>query len=263
MIYCNGDSFTQGTELVDHIYFKDVHPGFIQNKYLTNPEVVKEYREKFSTTIMSKKLSDEDLAAIPLETPKRAWPAKLDKLVDVPVINAGEAGSSMDSICRRTVMDITNLLNEGKKIDLAIIQITFKERFEVNYKNQSFSIFPAYLQVYKDNPMVFEQGKLKIVCETEYTYYRNWLLNITHMINFFKANMIDYMFMQSMPYGNPIGKYKTLINLEKNVNFDFSMYECCQTFPDDAYTLCPGGHYTELVHEKIAEELAKIYEAKR
>ena len=78
MIYCNGDSFTHGTELYDHIFFKDIHPGFIMNKDMFSDRA-KSIQECYHSTIAKIKCSDEECNLIEEEAKRMAWPAKLEK----------------------------------------------------------------------------------------------------------------------------------------------------------------------------------------
>jgi hypothetical protein len=266
MIYCNGDSFTQGTELYDHIFFKDIHPGFRLAKDIFDLELRDILIKKHHEAILKKVNTPEENMLIHNETIKRAWPAKLEKLLNIPVVNAGEGGSSMDSICSRTITDILKLVSKGERINLAIIQVTFINRFDISVNDKMISIMHSHHDERavssKMGMAAYEYGKVRIANETIFSMYKNWLFNLVHLINFFKANNIHYMLVQSLPYFNPTGEHEDLKNLENyiNLDFDLSMFEICKRLPEDVYAFCPGGHVTEIVHEELAKEIAEKYE---
>ena len=271
MIYCNGDSFTQGAELYDHIFFKDVHPGFILARDMFNHELRDILMKKHNEAILKKVNTPEENILINNETIKRAWPAKLERLLNVPVVNAGRGGTSMDSICSRTITDILELISNNKKIDLAIIQVTFINRFDISVDDYMVSIMHSHHDERavssKMGIAAYEYGKVRIANETILSMYKNWLFNLVHLINFFKTNNIPYLLIQSFPDSYPIGEYAECKNLENYINlnfdlsiFDLSMFEICKKLPEDEYAFCPGGHMTEIVHEELAKKIVEKYE---
>jgi hypothetical protein len=110
--------------------------------------------------------------------------------------------------------------------------------------------------------VAYEYAKVRIANETLFSMYRNWLFNLIYLIDFFKANNIPYMLVQSLPYFSPTGEHIELKNLENyiNLDFDLSMFEICKRLPEDVYAFCPGGHVTEIVHEELAKEIVEKYE---
>jgi len=260
MIYCNGDSFTQGTELYDHIFHKDVHPGFRLPKDIFNIELRDALVKKHHFAIRKKVNTIAENAFIQNEEMKRAWPAKLEKLLNIPVMNGGKAGASMDSICNSTITDIINLKSNSEPIHLAIIQVTAIDRFDISINDHTISIMPSWL----DNlsTIAYEYAKIRIENETLTSMYKNWLFNLIHLIDFFKTNDIPYLLIKSMPYFEPVGKHDELKNIESylNLTFDFNMFDICTKLSTDVNAFCPGGHYAEAVHDGLAKEIAKIYE---
>ena len=263
MIYCNGDSFTHGTELYDHIFFKDIHPGFIMNKDMFSDRA-KSIQECYHSTIAKIKCSDEECNLIEAEAKRMAWPAKLEKLLNIQVINGAFGGSSMDGVCYRTITDIVDLKRKGETIDLAILQVTFAERFDIYINDKEpFSINAnMQLDAKKIGQTAVDYAKIRIANETPFSLYKNLLFNLIYIFDFFKANNIPYLVIESIPTGVPMGKYDILKNLEDYINlkFDFSMYELSRNLPKDALVFCSGGHFAEPVHFELAKEIANLYE---
>ena len=264
MIYCNGDSFTYGTELYDHVFFKEIHPGFILKKDMHETRLKSSHQKKYEDLILSKNLNKDEITLIHGEYVKRAWPSRLEKLLNIPTVNAGLGGSSMDSICDRTISDILDLKSKGKKIDLVVIQVTFADRFDICCNDKAVSVVSGQLPYSrtKMGEMAYEYAKIRVANETEFSFYKNWLMNLIHLIDFFKANHFPYLLVESLPYMNPTGQYKELVNLENYINleFDLSLLELCKTFSEDTPVMCPGGHVAEILHDELAKEIAKIYE---
>ena len=262
MIYCNGDSFTHGTELYDHIFFKNIHPGFVMNKDRFTDRS-KNIQKRYLSTIARTKCSDEECNLIEAEAKRMAWPAKLEKLLNIQVINGGFGGSSMDGVCYRTITDIVDLKRKGETIDLAIIQVTHAERFDITSSDKTVSINAnTQLDTKRIDQTAYNYAKIRIANETTFSLYKNWLFNLIYIFDFFKANNIPYLVVESVPTGVPMGKYDILKNLEDYVNlkFDFSMLQLCDRFSENELVLCSGGHFTEIVHFELAKEIANLYE---
>lgn len=114
-IYVVGDSFSAGAELEDHTfesykkynpkncddYFKWIDSKEYQNELTARPNYDKFYAEL-----------------------KRAWPAKLESITNVPVINKSFGGSSPAMWRASVLMDFLHFNKINTTIDVAIIQVT-------------------------------------------------------------------------------------------------------------------------------------------
>jgi hypothetical protein len=159
LIYCNGDSFTAGAELIDHLF--DDFPGYTAERFLnldenTWPQEIQNFLFKrrqsenhfINADIL--KLESTEITGITLSetrTPeykmpfsvivkdlekKFAWPNQL-KLLNPgsKVINEAWAGAGIAGICQRTVKDLLELKKNGRIPDHVIVGLTSHPRLEI------------------------------------------------------------------------------------------------------------------------------------
>lgn len=123
-IYCNGDSYTAGQEILDY-QFSDF-PGY--SPYGSHLAVFADHnwariRVKKGTEFFG---SHENLISKEKEF---AWPGQLKKInPDINIINGGVSGSSITGISNRTVIDL--IKNKNIKFDFIFIQLTGPLRIE-------------------------------------------------------------------------------------------------------------------------------------
>ncbi len=110
ILLCEGDSWTSGD--------------------MINPDI--------NTTYVNH--SDNDSYRLP-----KVWPHKLGKMLDVDVLNFSEAGSSNDSIIRRLVPSVFELLKKYKGDDIfVIVGWTSPERKDFFTENNWETLYPAH-----------------------------------------------------------------------------------------------------------------------
>lgn len=151
IIYVNGDSFTSGSELADHLI--PGWPGFskdIQNK--KSSKLIEKFIKKkdnvvnlyvresdIQNNVQPLKFFPEQVAGTKLfreiqETAERksAWPNLLTYLnSSIEVINNSRGGAGITGICQRSVADLYNLKKQGKIPDIVFIQLTSTARQEI------------------------------------------------------------------------------------------------------------------------------------
>lgn len=123
-IYCNGDSFTSGQEILDY-QFEDF-PGYSSNGSHLASDADRQW-----AAIRNQKGARFFGSVNNLQKQEKlsAWPGQLSKInSSIRAVNAGVPGSSMTGIANRTVVDL--LQNRQAKFDFVFIQLTSPTRFE-------------------------------------------------------------------------------------------------------------------------------------
>lgn len=123
-IYCNGDSYTAGQEILDY-QFSDF-PGYSPNgSYLAIDGDYNWARIRCQKGIEFFG-SHENLISKEKEC---AWPGQFKKInPEINITNSGLSGSSITGIANRTLVDL--LKNKDKKFDFIFIQLTSPTRVE-------------------------------------------------------------------------------------------------------------------------------------
>ncbi len=123
-IYCNGDSFTAGEELLDHLF-----PGW--PGYRTTGSIwVKD--TDYHWLEVRRKIGSTVFAGIDrlLEKQKEAsWAGQLQKIDNnISVINGAVGGASITGIANRTIVDLSTYKNQN--FDFIFIQLTGPNRLD-------------------------------------------------------------------------------------------------------------------------------------
>jgi hypothetical protein len=123
-IYCNGDSFTAGEELLDHLFVG--WPGYRTTGSIWVKDTDYRWLE------VRKKIGISVFGSIEqfLKTQKEvSWAGQLNKIdKDISVINGSVGGASIIGIANRTIADLAKY--KDKKFDLIFIQLTGPNRIE-------------------------------------------------------------------------------------------------------------------------------------
>jgi hypothetical protein len=276
LLYFNGDSFVAGVELADEILPE--HPGYLSWPLNTErPEKIwldnshtkshKLYRHNYVTFNKLSKIEYE-----------RAFPNKVAEITGLSVINQAKGGSSMDRIVRTTLSDLYALRISNPNVSLvAFVGTTHPNRSEIP---SEFSVHDEIQGITQDWQCIsttysldnlghhaVETLKLKVLYETNYhaaiSFYRNVML----LNNFCKLYDIrlhwiaarddvpnEYHIESRMLARPDLTMYQKCANLE----YAIKMNEIVQTEFSGQPVICPGGHFAEPVHKKIAQEIVKI-----
>ena len=123
-IYCNGDSYTAGQEILDYQF--DDFPGYSPTG---------SYRATDADYTWAKIRNQQgikyfgSLKTFQTQEKIAAWPGQLNKIdSSIKYINSGLAGSSLTGIANRTIIDLLN--HRDMKFDFIFIQLTSPTRFE-------------------------------------------------------------------------------------------------------------------------------------
>lgn len=121
-IYCNGDSFTAGEELLDHLFPN--WPGYRKTGSIYVKDTDYQWlavRRKMGSTVFG----SVDLL---LEKEKEnSWAGQLNKLDNnISIVNGALGGSSILGIANRTVVDLAK--HQDKTFDFIFIQLTSPNR---------------------------------------------------------------------------------------------------------------------------------------
>lgn len=275
LIYCNGDSFVQGVELGDTIIPE--HPTF--KHFTDNLDEAKKWLAKtYDHNHDYGKIRELNSTQIIKLEYERAFPHKLGKLLNVPVINHGMGGSSLDRIVRTTITDLISLKKDHDNI-IAIIGDTHYSRSELaNFEyidSLDIAGFNRYWVCLSTTYHMSGREPLEPILDYKIRYEKNYHMlvnyykNIIMLQDFCKSNDItlhwvschDDISRNSKPepeYENDI----CLNNFIEYADLDFivRMEEVAERLHYDVY--CPGGHFSEKVHEEVASIIANIIKEK-
>lgn len=288
IIYVNGDSFTQGCDIADHLY-----PSFKKN-YSLNELLAVPFRE----AVANQQAGIEAKAEYQKEHPESnskfleyerqyRWSTRLEAILNRPVMNiSSHGGSSMYAIAYRTIADVIALQNDGYNITDIIIQITACGRFSIFKNTEIFEEPPgtrhhrhSNYNIFTTNAMSSRGTKYQSLVEqmllhesfefNEYRVLHDLLMLKSALASLTGARIIivDSVFYKKTISGD---KFFTLdkCNLAENnhiVQFkkqldseiELSMLECVD--PDEPDTITTGMHFTAKVHDLFAKKIAERY----
>lgn len=248
MIYCTGDSFTAGTELVDFEYFTTSYPGTFNEEYSNNFIYKDWWQTKVIPHFYSLSLQSREIKLS--KEKSKSWPAKLEKILNVPISNFGHMGSSIEFLVRNM---ITEILLSKDTIKLVIIQLPPIERIELGYKNQLYNVSLSNNK--HQIPSIQHMLKYLVFNETAYTLQRRYLFNMIQLADFCKINNIKLIAVgvdsQQMLFDNKLNSLKNYIS---DIFCQHLMYNEVKKLQYNVF--CPGGHFTEKVHDSFAQTLA-------
>lgn len=275
MIYFNGDSFVAGVELGDDELPE--YPGTLPWPW-GSPQ-----HEKAKAWIAKTYDIKHPWYLVRMETVKdtikkeydRAFPSLIGKKLNVPIINHALGGASMDRIVRTTIADLIRLKKEHKTV-IAIIGTTHMSRSEVPNSDFSASVDlhgspKNWTCISLSYRLPYHNSKIdplldyKLEYEKNYHMLVNFYKNVILLQDFCRANDIKLMWIST--YNNIINDF----NLESvyRVNddlTDFIEYSKFEYTLDMAIVaqeikvgvLCPSGHFSEKVHQRVADDLCGV-----
>lgn len=251
LLYVNGDSFSAGAELAYAEFFPDdpsVAETFPKIALSTNQiDKNKVYYEKINK-FLSLLTVDEHNNLLNLEK-KKAFPSIVEKLTDIKAINNSRHGASLARIYQSTVLSLTNILNSHKKEEIfVVITLTSIQRILLPSVSDPIDIIINSL-----NPHITQNEK--IIHDHYARYVSDDFLALTAkayidaLTHFLESHNLKYIFLDSCFYKFSIERIKNIEEMEipvcKNVIIDW--------FDDSDKIFLPGKHFTQLVHEKIAD----------
>jgi hypothetical protein len=198
LIYANGDSFTAGASLSDHII--PGYPGeFTREELVTRKKEI----DKFDRTkgihaekyVEYNKVLAGDYNLTFSDGPSTGWVkfdgvqgmldksytyiSELEKLDNsIKTINGAVAGASMAGICHRTVLDLLDLKSKNVKVDQVVIQLTSTGRYEVFTLNHKHFLFDRPVG-YFNNPSTQAISNAMVVAYDNDTLLIKYMYHLT------------------------------------------------------------------------------------
>lgn len=199
LIYCNGDSFTAGVNLCDHIFPE--FPGyFTKDELTTRAKEIKKFAKIKSRHCndlyieYNKVLAGEEnlqfhkyhlpgLAKLSgchnkLEK-KYSYPLKITELdSSIKVINAAIPGASMGGICNRTIVDLLSLKESNTRVDRVVIQLTSPLRYEIYDYTRDYLMYDRPLGQFQND----EDNRLSDAVAIRYTRHDYIIKFLYHLV---------------------------------------------------------------------------------
>lgn len=273
IIYCNGDSFVAGTELGDTII--PGHPGFSHYRY-RDTDGIKWLESSYDENTDSGKYRRKYWNHIDNLGKELSFSTKIGSILNLPTVNNALPGASMERIVRTTINDLITLKRTHTDI-VAVIGTTFYTREDYPTHDESIydDINPDKFWISINGPDDQSQDELlasvikyKLLFETPYharvRYYQNLIL----LRDFCKLNDIRLLWVatcndavKEQDDGEWYKKYPALPdinNFREYLDFKYTlrMFDVADEIRDE--TMCPGFHFSEIVHDEVAKRLAKI-----
>lgn len=194
LIYCNGDSFTAGVGLCDHI-FPDYPGQFTRDELKTKSALINKFAETKGEYYRTKHFKYLDLFAPNVDNIKFydkpglgcvsvpgghqlieknfTYLAEMERLdPTIQTINSAKGGASMGGICNRTLLDLLNLKSKNIQVDRVIIQLTSIARFEIydtNYKHFIFDRPLGHFNATDPGAVKISEAVLSRYTDNDYT----------------------------------------------------------------------------------------------
>jgi hypothetical protein len=279
LLYFNGDSFAAGTELADEMLPN--YPGCFtwpldyQNNpanrkaktWLDNSHSGSHIFNKVRMSIMHE-LTQTELT--------RAYPGLIRKMTDIPCMNKSQGGSSMDRIVRVTIADLIRLKQEDPDRKLvAFICTTYIERSEIpnnlpptldmHGDPQDWASISSTFRQDDHDQMIENIRKYKVLFEKSYHSMLNFYKNVVLLQDYCKLNDVDLYWITAgqniceiveSPYEHR-HDLKSLMAYA-NMQIAISMRNIIEQELVGQNTMCPGGHFAQLVHDRTAEKILEI-----
>jgi len=281
IIYVNGDSFTQGCDLEDHLY-PSFKKNYSMNELLSIPfqQVIDHQRISIQEKeAFANSNAEENSEFLDLQRTLR-WSSALQDILNTPVFNlSSHGGSSMYAIAYRTIEDVVALKDQGYNITDIIIQITAGGRFSI-FKNTEYWEEPprptrryniASANIYTTKyQSLFEQ--LSIHETPEFNDYRalHDLFTLKHALTsltnariivvdslFYKKTLSKRNFFTFKDCNLPPDNHVVQFKKQLDQDIKLSMLECVE--PSEPDTITTGLHFTAKVHRRFAELIAETY----
>lgn len=279
LIYCNGDSFVSGCELGDDLLTG--YPGLLPWPPDTKQhELNKEWVRKTHAPVQIWQMHErgnivDQITKLEFE---RAFPNKVSMATGIPVINRAIHGASMDRIVRTTMTDLYNMKKESPNEEIiAFIGTTYPYRWEVAYdvaNQHDMHGFPQdWICISSSYTIDAESDYLKGIKKYKTVYYHyyhalvNYYKNIILLQDFCKLNNIKLYWIATydnlIKYPLDLEQYEDRLDINAlmeyaNLEYTLDMREIVETEFVDQPIMCPGGHFGEPIHERIAQEIVKI-----
>jgi hypothetical protein len=287
IIYVNGDSFTEGCDLADHLYpfFKQYYS--LQEITSADSDIIRanqisalDQKYNFNKHINDKLLAKE---IAQFEVNNR-WSNKLSEQLGKPVHNlSSHGGSSMCAIIHRTLADLHRLQKQGYNITDILIQVTSPSRYSFfkethdREEPQRYNGNDYYYHIKSINP-ISDADVIDDLNNNEHyemSVYR-WLYNM-YMFKHAIASITSarLILVDSACYPNSIfgkkpfellhpdwltkNKDDYLLDFKKQLDDEIklSMLDCIDL--NEPATVTAGLHFTAKIHDRFAKKISERY----
>lgn len=286
IIYVNGDSFTEGSDMADHLYpfFKkyyslhDILTEDVDSRLASQTFAINQ-KYNFNDNIANRELVN---TITQFEVNNR-WSSILSKKLDTPVYNlSSQGGSSMYGIMYRTLADLYRLQKQGYIITDIIIQLTSPGRYsffdetkdyeEPQRKNNDYYYHMRHFNHLRNPEIVniisanepYEMSEYRWL--NELYLFKHALASITNarlllVDSVFYRKCINgikpFQFMYSDWLNKNMDDY--LLDFKKQLDdeVELSMLDCIDL--NEPETLTDGMHFTAKVHDIFAKKIAERY----
>lgn len=293
IIYVNGDSFTNGADIAEHIFY-----GFSLKYSLSqvmdpnfDHSIVRQYMAKVSKT------AKKNFYEIQKIRKKHVWTKILEEIIGIKVHNASVCGCGNANIYHRTMRDIDALKQKNINVKKIIIQFTEPLRPTYYLKKEEIDKFintgvhinqPSYIHGYYSRSVNAMMQGNELVSELEKKYFSVAdLSNNEHaspdsrIINFLSSLQLIKHAIQGATgietyFVDSIFLYYVFNSLRKTAAiFDQSQRDfytnlifndlfpngkylgMCNMFDIETKNILGGLHFDESVHKAFAEEVAR------
>lgn len=269
-IYCNGDSFTAGSGIIDNLLPN--FPGY----HTSGSHLVKDIDIKWNQSRLQNGTEFFGSKYAYIRKQKdNAWPGQLAKIdSNLQVLNGAVDGASITGIANRTIIDL--IANKNIKWDIIFIQLTGLYRFEFynlesndrKYMKESTAGWVEYIDnVYEKDIM---KSYLKYYKEEEFILkYLYSLVNLRYAIK--GLTDVNPIFLLGMKIWK-----EQLLNIKKTVHFHNSIVisqlvkesmidkitddEIMETVMlENNFFYTPCKHYEIRCHEEFSKKLYEKY----
>jgi hypothetical protein len=291
IIYNNGDSFVAGIELGDDIL--PGHPGKLSIPQDHSPDSIHTLAKQWIANTydqsheLGKKRSELFNEIISLEY-SRAFPNKVSQILKydmVPyfnrnfgefkppfVVNRALGGASMDRIVRTTIADLIEIRKHHTSNIIAIIGTTDEHRWEipswtkpcVNFQGDMtmWTCLHSSGQLPESVPYIKDLINFKLAYQLDYHALVKFYKNVVLLQDFCKLNDITLLWLET--YNRSFDNntmYHDLYDLENLKNYaDYKrsiLMQCIAEEISDG-ALCPSGHFSEVVHDAVANKVVAL-----
>lgn len=281
IIYVNGDSFTEGCEIGDHL--TELWTGYYSlNDFVSlGQESLQKRQQDYVDKAIRYYNTHPEIAKLTKDfQEKNRWSAVLGRILDRPVCNiSSQGGSSLYAISFRTVQDIQLLKKKNYNITDIIIQLTGSFRYSIfKHTNDGEEPNPEKFPHYKI--ISFNAGSvdknLQKVMETYYNHeldfgqhrflFDLFLLEKTlKSITNARIIFVDSLFYTTSPLlESPWdtiefeeGHFLNDVVRDYKNKTKLSMISTIKL--EEANTVTGGLHFTSNVHKRFAKLIAKEY----
>jgi len=285
-IIASGDSFFQGAECVDDIFFPDDFPGYVHldkikaddyNRRLMDWwQVRQKLIHKFSPKSEYKKMiSHEKMESVI---------GHLSKFLgDVDIVNVATGGASQSYIVREAIEKYIELKNSNKineKKVLFLIGYTYYTRYQVwinstmdnNHRWESDRPQNTF-ETWPDNPELKELRKFKQKHYPNHVFLNDWYMQLLTIKSFAESIGGDIIFIETSSAGE-ISKGDTLkeihlksplsniLELHLKEHLKSEILDLKTHIPKQDFYFCLGGHWNRKTNEIGGKILADIFTKK-